>query len=162
MYKSIINLTLFALLLMFSVGVGQEIKNDSPKNPADTIAEKAAEANSDSHIIAYYLHGNRRCATCLKLEAYSAEALQTGFEKELADSSLIWKTVNYDENENEHFIADYQLYTKTLILSRVENGKETAWINLDKIWNLVGDKDDYIAYVQSETRKFMSGPASDE
>jgi hypothetical protein len=40
----------------------------------------------------------------------------------------------------------------------MENGEETAWKNLDQIWKLVGDKDDFIDYIQSETRAFISAP----
>ncbi len=126
----------------------------------DSLSKEQAAPPSD-RIIAYYFYGNRRCATCRKLESYSEEALLTGFESELADSSLVWRAVNYDEEENEHYIKDYQLYTKTLILSRDGDLEEGQWKNLDKIWELVGDKDEFIDYVQTQTRLFMS-PETDE
>lgn len=126
----------------------------------DSLSKEQAAPPSD-RIIAYYFYGNRRCATCRKLEAYSEEALLTGFESELADSSLVWRAVNYDEKENKHYIKDYQLYTKTLILSREGDAKEGEWKNLDKIWELVRYKDKFIKYVQSETRTFMN-PGNDK
>jgi|GEM_PF-591104 len=120
--------------------------------------DSAATADQDISteiIFASYLHGNRRCVTCRKLEAYSEEALKTGFEEELADSALIWRTVNYDQKENEHYLKDYSLYTKALVLSRVKDGSEVEWKNLSKIWELVGDKDEFLKYVQEETRAFL-------
>ena len=33
--------------------------------------------------VAYYFHGNMRCATCRKLEAYSEEAITKGFAEDL-------------------------------------------------------------------------------
>ena len=84
-------------------------------------------------VFATYLHGTLRCATCRKLEAYSEEALKTAFQEELNDSSLVWRTINYDEKENEHYLKDYSLYTKALILSRVKDGSELEWKNLSKI-----------------------------
>ena len=83
------------------------------------------------------------------------EALQEGFTGELADSSIIWQVVNYDQKENRHYLKDYSLYTKSLILSRVRNGHEVQWKNLDKIWELVYDKGKFIDYVQKETRAFI-------
>ena len=114
------------------------------------------QAISDDVVFATYLHGTLRCATCRKLEAYSEEALKTAFEEELNDSSLVWRTINYDEKENEHYLKDYSLYTKALILSRVKDGSELEWKNLSKIWELVGNKDEFLKYVQDETRDFIN------
>ena len=114
------------------------------------------QAISDDVVFATYLHGTLRCATCRKLEAYSEEALKTAFEEELNDSSLIWRVINYDEKENEHYLKDYSLYTKALILSRVKDGSELEWKNLSKIWELVGNKDEFLKYVQDETRDFIN------
>ena len=43
---------------------------DSTVVPADS-AVAAVDERADETVIAYYFHGNYRCATCLKLEAYS-------------------------------------------------------------------------------------------
>ena len=86
----------------------------------------------------------------------TGEALKTAFEEELNDSSLIWRVINYDEKENEHYLKDYSLYTKALILSRVKDGSELEWKNLSKIWELVGNKDEFLKYVQDETRDFIN------
>jgi hypothetical protein len=153
-------LFLTALILTAAIAVlGAYAQQDADSQSTETKQIDSSSAKPDTtaadKIIAYYFHGDRRCATCLKLEAYSAEALQTGFKKELSDSVLVWRVVNYDEKENKHYIDDYNLYTKALILSRVSGGKEVGWKNLDKIWQLVGNKDKFIEYVQQETREFM-------
>ena len=127
-------------------------------NTADTTIESIAISESAEikiQYFAYYFYGDRRCVTCKKLEAYASEAFTGAFEKELADSVLVWTPINFDREENKHFIDDYELYTKALVLSRVENGKEVVFKNLDQIWLRVSDKEDYIDYVQSQTRQFM-------
>jgi hypothetical protein len=63
--------------------------------------------------------------------------------------------VNFEEEGNEHYVKDYQLYTQSLILSRVRGGKEVEWKNLERIWKLVGHKEDFVAYVQAEVQGFM-------
>ena len=106
-------------------------------------------------VIAYYFHGSFRCPTCRNLEQYAKETIENNFEKELTEGSLIFKAVNVEEKGNEHFVNDYQLYTKSLVLSLVEDDKEVKYKNLDKIWEYVRDKTKYIGYVKSEVNNFL-------
>jgi len=99
--------------------------------------------------IAYYFHGTARCYTCKKIEAYSEEAIKSGFPTELKDGKLEWLVVNVEEKSNQHFIQDYQLYTKSLVLAQYRNGSQVKWKNLDKIWGNVRDKDVFIKYVRA-------------
>jgi hypothetical protein len=108
-------------------------------------------------VIAYYFHGSFRCPTCHKLEEYSKEAIETNFKDAVASGSVEFREVNLEDKGNEHFAQDYQLYTKSLILSSVKDGKEITWKNLDKIWDLVGDKQQFIGYVTTETSGFIKG-----
>jgi hypothetical protein len=120
-----------------------------------TLKETEAQEKIDSKVIAYYFHSTRRCATCKKLEEYAREAIEGGFEDELEKGTLEIMAVNTDKDENKHYIDDYKLYTKALILSRVKEGEEVEWVNLDKIWKLVGNEDKYKAYVTSELEEFL-------
>ncbi|MDD5681065.1 MAG: nitrophenyl compound nitroreductase subunit ArsF family protein [Candidatus Omnitrophica bacterium] len=103
--------------------------------------------SANTKIITYYFHGNVRCPTCHKMEQYTKEAIEENFKDELANGLLVFKAVNVDEKENEHFISDYQLYTQSLIISYIENGKETQHKNLTKIWEYAGDKKRFFSYV---------------
>src|SRR4030042_183035 len=79
---------------------------------------------SDDKVIACYFHGSFRCYTCTNMEKYSREALEANFKDALASGRLEFRAVNVEERGNEHFAKDYQLYTKSLILSLVKDGKE--------------------------------------
>jgi hypothetical protein len=155
------------LMALVFVAVGFAFGDEpAPEQAADTSQLASPEATqsetADKDVFfAYYFHGTKRCATCIKLESYSHEALQSGFEKELSDSLLVWRTVNWDDEANAHFVDDYQLFTKAVILSRVRRGEEVAWKNLDSIWQLVGDKDRLVGYIQRETRSFLAPPSSE-
>ena len=129
---------------------------ETDNQTADTTAIDNAEDTGSEIIFATYFHGDVRCATCRKLEAYSEEALKAAFGIELADSTLVWRTINYDTEGNQHYLDDYGLYTKALILSRVRDNSEIEWVNLSKIWELVGNKDKFLKYVQDETRAFLN------
>jgi hypothetical protein len=108
-------------------------------------------------IVVTYFRGNVRCATCINLEAYSDEAVEQGFPQEIANGTVEFKTVNIDEEDNRHFVKDYQLVSRSVVVSRIENGKEIKWKNLDMIWHLVGDKEKFMAYIKAETKKMMEG-----
>ena len=108
-----------------------------------------------AHVIAYYFHGAFRCPTCHKLEQYSKEAIETNFKNEITSGKLEFKVINVEDKDNGHYGNDYQLYTKSLILSLVKDGKETKWINLDKIWEYVGNKQRFIDYVKSGVADFL-------
>ena len=120
-----------------------------------TAVSFAADKPVESRVIAYYFHGSFRCPTCYKLEQYSKEAIETNFKDALASGKLEFKVVNVEDKGNEHYGNDYQLYTKSLILSLVKDGKETKWENLDKIWEYVGNKQKFIDYVKVGVADFL-------
>jgi len=114
-----------------------------------------AQDASDAKIIAYYFHGSFRCPTCVNMEKYAREAIETGFKDALASGKLEFRAVNVEERGNEHFAKDYKLYTKSLILSLIKKGKEVRYKNLNKIWQLAGNKQKFVDYVSTEVSEFM-------
>lgn len=106
-------------------------------------------------VIVYYFHGNFRCPTCRNLEQYAEEAIEKNFKKELNEDTLVFKVVNVEEKGNGHFMKDYQLYTKSLVLFLVKDDKEVKYKNLDKIWEYVRDKTKYMDYVKNEVENFL-------
>lgn len=106
-------------------------------------------------VIAYYFHGSFRCYTCSMMEKYSKEAIEANFKDALNSGSFEFKEVNVEERENEHFVKKYNLYTKTLILSLIKDGKEVRSKNLDKIWQYARNKQRFIEYVTGEVDEFI-------
>lgn len=122
-----------------------------------TISEDGSSvaAPEKADYFVYYFHGNRRCASCIKIENYTHAAVDENFAEQVKDSSLVWKLVNTDEEENKHFLADYQLYTKSVVLSKVVDGKEAAWKHLDKVWDLLDDEAEFKKYITAEIEAFI-------
>lgn len=118
-------------------------------------ASFAGSNSPDAKVYAYYFHGTFRCPTCYKLEQYSKEAIDTNFKDAISSGRLEFRIVNVEDRGNEHYAKDYQLYTKSLVLSLVKNGKEVKWKNLDKIWECAGDKQKFLDYVKAETADFL-------
>ena len=118
--------------------------------------EKNAAA-SPGRVVVYYFYFGKRCATCLKIEQYTKEALERGFAKELEEGSVVWRPTNTDLPENRHFNGDYELFAKAVIVSEVRDGEEVRWKNLAKVWQLTGDKGLFMEYVRDEVRAYLEG-----
>ena len=79
---SFVTLTMIMVALIASVAWATDVDETPPATvvleSVATTTDTAAAELADK-VIAYYLHGHRRCATCIKLEAYTKEAIETGF-----------------------------------------------------------------------------------
>ena len=162
----------FALLAFVAVSIGYILLSDrqpqespavSPVNSdakielSDESEAKtdAAVSSAEEKVVAQYFHGTTRCDTCRAIEALTREALGTGFSKELETGRLELRSINVDEPANGHFVEDYQLTTRTVVIARFKDGKQGEWKRLDQVWQLVGDRDAFITYVQAETRSLL-------
>ncbi|MEW6052095.1 MAG: nitrophenyl compound nitroreductase subunit ArsF family protein [Candidatus Zixiibacteriota bacterium] len=131
------------------------------ETPRDEAAVEASRADTGDStvaphkVVAYYFHGNVRCATCRKIEAYTKEAIDSAFTAELERGDLEWRVVNTDQDSNKHYIEEYLLYTRSVVLADIHNGEQTRWTNLDKVWLLSGAKAKFTEYIQSEVRLFL-------
>ena len=157
---------LTALLLLFVVATIAALlakgRRQEPEQPADQSSSNSsapATVSLSDGLIAYYFHGEMRCATCQKIEEYAHEAIHTGFADQLNKGTVQWQVVNYEAPENEHFIAKYEIAAPTVVLVRIQGGKQTQWENLMRVWELVGSKEKFIAYVQTEAQVLLLGPA---
>jgi len=165
--------TLRTLLLVFVVvsGVLLVVKDVRERSQSGTVSEgstvmaasaplQTAEGNpaqtkKPPKVIAYYFHATFRCITCRTIEAFSREAIEQGFAQALKDGKLDFRVVNVEERENRHFIQDYRLFTRSLILVKMRDGKQAEWKNLSRVWELVGRKDAFLRYVRDEVRAYL-------
>lgn len=118
---------------------------------------RAVSPQTESHkIVAYYFHTNTRCSKCKKIEKYSIEAIRQGFPNELKSGKLELHIINYEKPENRHYLKDYKLVTKSLILVHRVNGEQTEWTNLKLVWELTNNKTAFINYVRKEVGNYIS------
>ncbi len=119
-----------------------------------SLGDTELKSGADVEVV-YYFMTTQRCQNCIKIESYTKEAVQEHFSEKLNNETMIWKMVNVDEPQNQHFIPDYQLYTKSVVLVRYRDGKQVEWKNLDQIWNFLGDKTAFKEYVVQEVNAFV-------
>lgn len=145
------------LLLFVAVSVVYLIINESSQQAdiSQNVDDERAGAALVHKVIAYYFHGDVRCPTCRKIEAYAQEAIETGFPEQLKSGQLEWRVVNIERPANEHFVNDYDLTTRSVVVVNVQDGKQVAWNNLQKVWDLVGNKQAFLTYIQGATRAYL-------
>jgi hypothetical protein len=146
-----------ALILFVLVSAGYLIMRNMGNTAASpgTNDTQSATQGPAHKVIVYYFYGNARCDTCIKIETYTQEALKSGFPDALNDGRIEWRPVNADEPTNAHFIRDYNLSFRSVVISDVKDGKQVGWKNLDKVWDLTGDKQGFIEYIQGNVKPYL-------
>ncbi len=104
--------------------------------------------------VVYYFHGQFRCHSCTRIEELTRKAIQQGFQKELSSGSIQFRPVNIDTPSNEHYVRDYRLETRSVILSKMNGSKEISWKNLPLVWDYLGDEKAFLGYIINEIKGF--------
>jgi len=120
------------------------------------ITGQAAEGEDTGHYVqVYYFHGKVRCHSCNMIEKLTLETVRYFFPEELGKGRLKLSVVNVGDGENEHFVQDYRLYSQSVILSEVKDGKEVSWKNLIRVWELLNDESQFKDYVRGEVSTLL-------
>ncbi|HNT27234.1 MAG TPA: nitrophenyl compound nitroreductase subunit ArsF family protein [bacterium] len=144
------------LVLFAAAGVGYAIFGGKAPVQKDSPPETPGAVTASDGLTVYYFHTTFRCHSCLTIERLTHETLNEQFAVEQKSGAIRWRMVNYEEPANEHFIDDYKLYTKQVILSAVKGGKEVKWKNLDEVWDLKRDEMRFKLYIADEIKKFRA------
>ncbi len=147
------------------------IRETRPQPPATTAAARPASpepaappvaapapAEPPTTIFVTYFHTTARCTSCIKIENLTEMTMTTRLSGPVAEKRVVFRSVNVDEPANAHFVKDYGLYTKSVVVSEVKGGFEVRWKNLDQVWHLLGNPESFQAYVEKEVQGFL-GPA---
>ncbi len=161
-----VNHLIICLIAVFFVAfVQQAFGNEDNPSSQDTGNIKLSEAKAndnniseanDHRIIVYYFHGKFRCHTCKRIEKLTKETVSESFANGIKTGRVKIKVINVDKKENSHFNKDYQLFTRSLIVSDIVKGKEKQWKNLLKIWELILDEEAFKEYIRSEIKEYLS------
>ena len=121
---------------------------------APKVEETLPQVEGKQVVMTYFLN-DVRCPSCKKIEALTVKTAKEDFAEELASGRLVLRIVNFDEPENDHYIRDYQLTTKSVVISERLNGQEVNWTNMDEVWTLLGEPQKFRAYLAEPIRKHL-------
>jgi len=103
-----------------------------------------------------YFSSDVRCATCVRIERLTRVCVERNFAPEIQSGRIQLRTVSLDGPGNEHFIQDYRLISKTVIVSDLAKGQEVRWENLQDVWTKQKDETSFEAYVVDAVRRHLS------
>jgi hypothetical protein len=129
------------LLVFVAASVGALIYKET-RRPAAV----AQPVIAGDRVVAYYFHGTQRCPTCLKIEKLCRENLAGRVELQ---------SINLDEPAHRHFVNDFQLESRTLVLASYRAGQPVRSKQLNEVWTLAHDEPAFAQYVGRETEQFL-------
>lgn len=144
------------LTLVLRGGAGAPAAPPPVRAVAPETGPTAAPAPSGSRLVAFYFHGAKRCASCNTIERLTRDALQP----EVQAGAVEIRPVDIDEPANAHFVQDFQLTMRTVVLAEEADGRITRWERLDECWQRFGDAPDFTDYVRTHLARFRGSPAT--
>lgn len=123
-------------------------------SPADI---RQSESSSTARAIVYYAHGTLRCVTCNTIEALAGETVENRFAAEVAEGTVVWQVVNFQEDEA--FAERYDIVSSCVVVVGMQGNEETGYRRLDEVWTKVDDPPAFQAYVAQAIRQFLPGSA---
>jgi len=146
-------MTCLCLIISFSIFAltNFALAADNEKESGETKEIKPP----DKQLVVTYFHTTYRCTTCKKIERYSKEIVEKEYEKELKDQKIIYRSLDMTEPANKHYIEEYKLVTKSIVLSITEKGKELKWKNLPDIWKTIKKKEKFENYIIEEMKAYL-------
>jgi len=117
-------------------------------------SENLPVVTGDQVVMTYFISGTR-CEMCKKIEALARETAEKDFADLLSSKRLVFRVIDTGEPGHAHYTKDYQLTSKTVILSHRKDGKETEWADMAKVWDLLDDAPGFHAYLGEQIRKYL-------
>ena len=109
--------------------------------------EAVANSLPADGVVVYYFHGTKRCGTCNKMERLTAEVINDRFSERRRDGSVAFRAVNLESDATRHFITEFELASKAVVMVERGGGKDLAWRRLDAIWEKIADDAAYTDYI---------------
>lgn len=148
------NLITFVLLLFVAVSVVYLAANFYSTGKGQEYNPTIKDPNS-LEVLVYYLHNNTRCINCIRFEKYTKDVINDVFADQVKEGKIALKILNYELSEYSHYVEDYKLVTKAVIVVKMDKGRQTGWKNLDKIWVLVNDEKAFKKYITDEVANYL-------
>ena len=159
--------TLFSIVLLgfVAVSVVFALRKVAPDNSTSQEQPTAANENgvaatpvglnarlADSQFSAVYFHAQHRCPTCRKIESFSHKALAP----EIEAGTLAWQIADYTADDNASLVDQFKIFTSTVVLVEVQDGKIVRWKNLEEVWNHTSDQADFTAFINQSWSEFKA------
>jgi len=106
-------------------------------------------------VVATYFHRTLRCHTCMHIESLAQYDVTNVLARELESGRLEWRLLNFEKEENAHFVDDFDLESPTLVIAIEEDGQVLQWTRLDRVWDLTEDVEAFDSYVLGSVERYL-------
>jgi hypothetical protein len=111
----------------------------------------------DDTLVAYYFHGNFRCATCRAIQSQAHETVHNDFASELDAGQLVWKVRNFDERSGVEIANRFDVGgVPVVVLAKMKDGQIKDWRRLDRVWSLVNDKPAFADFLRDQISEMLA------
>jgi hypothetical protein len=131
------NLLLAFALISFGFMLG--------KNFVKPVENTGAAITNSNHVAVYYLHSTFRCVTCNTIEKQTRELLNSSYRNELANETIVWQEIDFQENET--IAKKFDVIASCVVVGRVVEGEFVEYQRLDKVWELVDRPGEFKKYI---------------
>jgi len=153
--KKLLSRLLLAFVLVsvgFAVGTEVTMRRMQARR-GDATASQTHEQGEK--VIVYYMHATIRCVTCNSIETMAAKLVDTEFAEAKRDGKLVWREVDFQEDED--IAKRYDVVSSCIVVVQRRDGKDVAFKRLDGVWLLADKPQEFNAYVASAIREYVEG-----
>lgn len=86
----------------------------------------AAATPTEDRVEVLYFHSKQRCATCLAIEKNTREALEARFADELKKRTLVFRSIDITEPENQALAETYEVTWSSLFVTEWRDGRSQS------------------------------------
>lgn len=118
---------------------------------------KDQSAAQDKNIIQVIdFHSTKRCLTCNAIEKQSRETIEKNFKDEFVDGTIIFKTVNIDEDANVQLAEEFEAPGTSLFINILVDGQsEKVDLTQFAFMNARSNKDKFEKGLVTELEKAL-------
>jgi hypothetical protein len=157
--KTLARWALLVVALGASAAAVWRLRDSAPPPQAERerfVAEADAELPRDGVVVTYFTT-SFRCATCRTIEDLSRRAVQDAFAREIEAGTVVFRVLDTDEPRYAHFVEQYDLSNKTVVVSKRSSGREVEWCDQQDVWSLYDEPDSFFEYVRAPVRRYLDG-----
>ena len=139
-----------AALIWGGVLAGCTNSAPSPTTPGPAASPTMQPSPSgDDYVEVVYFHRTRRCYSCQYAGDMTQHTLETDFADELANGTLVFKTLDVQDSANAAEAEKYAAYGSSLYVDVVKDGEDDIR-HVSEIWYHIGDDEKFADAVKAE------------
>ncbi len=132
----------------------------APASSEKTLAESApgesaTGGSAEPVVTVTYFTTKVRCASCMRIEEWTRQAVASRFADEVEAGRVSFNRAYIDNPANEHYIEDYQLVSKSVVVSDSLGDREQDWVNLQDVWLLLRDEEAFTNHVAEAVNAYL-------